>query len=229
MTQRPSTRVLILANLVPVAGVLLLQWDVLTILLLYWAENVIIGVINVFRMICAPLHTFYKGWPEPPELIEPGRENEYDRKIPGEGGRIFLIGFFMVHYGAFCYGHLSLMLGFFSGGPRPISAASSMFGLWQGSYWIGVATIAFSHLYSFFKNYIGKDEYKNASLPRLMFRPYGRIIVMQLAVIFGVILVLLLGNLVGLLLIPIAVKTFIDIRVHEKERDLFGAKADTAR
>jgi len=67
MTQRPSTRVLILANLVPVAGVLLLQWDVLTILLLYWAENVIIGVINVFRMICAPLHTF-----SAPKRIPPG-------------------------------------------------------------------------------------------------------------------------------------------------------------
>ena len=117
---------LILANLVPVAGVLLLQWDVLTLLLLYWVENVVIGVINVFRMICTPVDTFYKDCPEPPEVTAPGEEYKYDRKIPGQGAKLILIPFFILHYGGFCYGHLSFMRGCVSGGSRPISAASSM-------------------------------------------------------------------------------------------------------
>lgn len=52
MTRRTSSLVLILANLIPLAGVFLFQWDLLAILLLYWAESVIIGVLNVVRMVC---------------------------------------------------------------------------------------------------------------------------------------------------------------------------------
>ena len=44
MTNRASSLVLILANLIPVIGVLLYEWDVLSILLLYWAESVVIGL-----------------------------------------------------------------------------------------------------------------------------------------------------------------------------------------
>ncbi|MGI9247995.1 MAG: DUF6498-containing protein, partial [Woeseiaceae bacterium] len=50
MILRPSSIALVLANLVPLAGVLLFDWQVFDVLMLYWAENVIIGVINVLRM-----------------------------------------------------------------------------------------------------------------------------------------------------------------------------------
>ncbi|NIA27398.1 MAG: hypothetical protein GWP02_05020 [Desulfobulbaceae bacterium] len=55
MFSRPSAIILILANLVPLAGVLFLGWRVFDVIILYWAENVVIGVINVLRMItCRP-------------------------------------------------------------------------------------------------------------------------------------------------------------------------------
>ena len=53
MTKRASSLVLILANLVPVIGVLLLEWDVLSLLLLYWTESVVIGVMNVARIFAS--------------------------------------------------------------------------------------------------------------------------------------------------------------------------------
>ena len=52
MIQRPSAYALILANLMPVAGVVLFDWNVVTILILYWAESVVIGIVNVLRLIC---------------------------------------------------------------------------------------------------------------------------------------------------------------------------------
>ncbi len=52
---RSSAVVLIIANLLPLVGVLFWEWSAFEIILLYWTENVIIGAINVLKMItCAP-------------------------------------------------------------------------------------------------------------------------------------------------------------------------------
>lgn len=87
---------------------------------------------------------------------------------------------------------------------------------------IAVAAIFFSHLLSFFTNYIGNDEYKRASLFVLMFRPYGRIITMQIAIIFGAAFVMFFGSPLPMLLILIAAKIVIDLRLHRKERVKFS-------
>jgi hypothetical protein len=51
-----------------------------------------------------------------------------------------------------------------------------------------------------------------------MHRPYGRIIAMHVAIVLGAGLVMYLGSPMPILLILILVKTFIDVRMHEKER-----------
>ncbi len=47
---RLSALVLILANLIPVAGVIWWNWDIGSVIVLYWFENVIIGVLNLPKM-----------------------------------------------------------------------------------------------------------------------------------------------------------------------------------
>jgi hypothetical protein len=51
--QKPalSIQALTVANLVPLFGVVFLGWDAAAIVLLYWIENLIIGLFNVLRMI----------------------------------------------------------------------------------------------------------------------------------------------------------------------------------
>ena len=92
----------------------------------------------------------------------------------------------------------------------------------NSSFWIAVGAIAVSHLFSFVTNYIGKGEYKRIGLGTLMHRPYGRIIVMQMSIIFGGGLVLFLGNPLPILLVLIIVKTTLDLRLHNKERLSFS-------
>ena len=41
---------LVLANLIPLAGVLFLGWSVWQILIIYWLENGIVGFFNVLKM-----------------------------------------------------------------------------------------------------------------------------------------------------------------------------------
>lgn len=52
-TESRTAIVLILANLIPLVGVYLFGWSLLTILVLYWIENGIVGFWNVPRIILA--------------------------------------------------------------------------------------------------------------------------------------------------------------------------------
>ena len=98
------------------------------------------------------------------------------RICPGLAGaalKFFLIPFFVVHYGMFCFGHLTAVVGIFGGGGISLRAGSALAELWQPSFWIAVVAVFASHLYSFFANFIGEGEYKRANLMLLMHRPYG--------------------------------------------------------
>ncbi len=219
MNSRPSSIVLIFANVIPLVGVLLFDWNVLEILLLYWTESVIIGLINVLRMascqtdnILAGLGPFTKGKKIPADFqqnMPPGALRAF---------KFFIIPFFILHYGGFCYGHLMAVTGFFSTAGFQGGARASLAQVWQWDFWIAVTAIGASHLFSFFNNYIGKDEYKHTSLFLLMQRPYGRIVAMHIAIVFGAGFVMWLGSPLPILMILIVAKTAMDLKLHQKER-----------
>ena len=227
MITHTSALVLILANTIPIIGVLTLGWDVLSILLLYWTESVIIGAINVIRMMkCSPenilvgLAPLQRGNSIPPEALA-----EVRSKIPSQvfnGLKFIIIPFFIVHYGGFCFGHLMAVIGFFSDAEIEGIFGNSLQYFWQTEYWIAVVAIAGSHLFSYFNNYVGKGEYKKANLMLLMQRPYGRIFVMQLTIIFGAGLVMWLGDPLPLIIVLVLAKTVIDYQMHIKERNKFA-------
>ena len=62
MSEGPRLRVsivlLVLANLIPVFGVLYLDWDVFYILLLFWCENVVIGIFGILRLLASTGNVF---------------------------------------------------------------------------------------------------------------------------------------------------------------------------
>lgn len=52
---RASTVMLIASNVLPLVGVLLWGWSTFNIVVLYWLENLMVGVINILKMIvCSP-------------------------------------------------------------------------------------------------------------------------------------------------------------------------------
>jgi hypothetical protein len=48
-----SGAALVLANLFPIAGVVLFDWRVFEVVFLFWAENVVIGILAVPRIFLA--------------------------------------------------------------------------------------------------------------------------------------------------------------------------------
>ncbi len=79
---KPSGLALIAANLLPLLGVIFLGWDAFAILLLYWAENVVIGAINVLKIIaCNPdRNLLVLGDVDPNDALKPRSHGSLTRR-----------------------------------------------------------------------------------------------------------------------------------------------------
>lgn len=207
-----SIQALAVANLVPLFGVVFLGWDAAAIVLLYWIENLIVGALNILRMI----------------LVKAESRGKQFQKL-------FLIPFFCVHFGGFCAVHGFFLLTFFKIGagsdifPRgepwmgPLIFLQLLFSvvmqLWQsrppGLEW-PVLGLAVSHGLSFVKNFIWGQEYLTLKINEIMMRPYKRIVLMHVAIIAGGVFVMMLGSPVGLLCVLILLKIAMDIWLHAK-------------
>ena len=60
-----------------------------------------------------------------------------------------------------------------------------------------------------------------------MSRPYGRIVVLHVTVLFGAALIQWLGSPVSMLLLLIAAKTVLDLKLHKSERQVFSDGSPT--
>lgn len=232
---RPSVIVLVAANLVPLAGVLLWDWRVFEVVLLYWAENLCIGAINVLKMIVAN-PDLSKVLGKFAEVAERGGGCVEEREgfpvgniansaetieVVHHTAKLFLVPFFCVHYGIFCLVHGAFVVALLSGG-GPFSGGGRIGQLSQevfnGPFLLSVLVLGGSHLVSFFLNFLGRGEYRKTTLPQLMARPYGRIVVLHLAILGGAFATVLLGTPVVLLLLLIGGKILLDLKMHLLER-----------
>jgi uncharacterized protein DUF6498 len=202
--------VLLAANLVPLVGVLFLGWSVFATVLLFWLENVIVGVFNVLRMAWAQ--------PDNPAIWL---------------GKLFLIPFFIVHYGGFVTVHGILVLALFAGkGAGPMTGGfpgpTTFLHAVQGA---GITTAALvlvvSHGFSFLFNYVGAGEYRAARLNALMGQPYGRVVVLHLVILGGGFLLLMLGSPLVPLALLVALKTGLDLRAHVREHSSREVRPET--
>jgi hypothetical protein len=239
LSKNASLIALIAANLLPVAGVLLWDWNVFEIVSLYWFENVLIGVINVLKMLTAAGDLSAPGeglnkagipreHPDTPAYLS----NPAAGGVIQHGIKLFLIPFFTIHYGMFCFVHgifVFTLLGGKGGGMMsgdPFSGIGTMITqvFDSGGKWFVIAIVG-SHLFSFFFNYIGKGEYRRTSAPALMAAPYGRIVVLHIAILFGAFVVTFLGSPVFLLLLLIAGKIVLDAKLHLRSHRTTAVKS----
>jgi hypothetical protein len=201
---RPSVLVLVGANLYPVYAVLFSGWTVFAVLLLYWLENVIVGCFNVLRML------FAAG----------GRDRS-------PAARVATILFFMVHYGGFAAGHGLFLIVVFGGTSQQGSVHQTLAQVVGFIYqeYLGYALLALvaSHGFSFFWNYLWQGEYRRVSPGELMGRPYTRVVVLHLVIIFGALPVALFHAPAPALVLLVAFKIGIDVTAHLYEHEGMGA------
>ena len=184
--------VLIAANVVPVLGVLLWGWRLADVMVLFWAESAIVAFYTLLKMAVV------------------------GRWLAIPGG-VFFLG----HFGAFMAIHFLFIYEIFVRGlhasgrePALREALTDVF----LPLWPALLALFVSHGVSFAANFVGREEYRGASLQRLMVVPYNRVVLMQLTLIFGGGLALVLNDTRPALVLLVALKVAADLYAHRRER-----------
>lgn len=202
ITRSPSGLILIAVNLIPLFGVLYLDWQLLPLLFLFWAENVIIGVFNLLKILtCKPLCPI--SW----------------------ASRLFLAPFFTVHYGMFTVGHGIFLFAMFGKEAMPETQSGQSVEatrlieyliLEQHLVWPLIA-LFLSHGFSFIYNFIVKGEFLQKTPGDLMLAPYGRIAILHITILIGGFAAQILGEPIIALLLLVVLKTGMDLVAHLRE------------
>ena len=204
MTGRVSLALLVAANLLPLAGVLLWDWNVSFILLLFWFENVIIGLFGIARII-----------------VSANTENSF------EG--LFLPVFFLIHYGGFMFGHFMVLLYLYShsltDGGGAVDPSDYYLIIFANFSWVALVALFISHGWSFAENFMGNLEHERISPVQAMALPYRRMMITHVALIAGGFFVIESGQPLGGLVLLILLKIALDIIFHRREHQRLGASA----
>ncbi len=185
---QPLVLVGLAVDLFPIYGVFAFGWNAVPLVMLYWMENIIAGVLTVPRIFISGA-TF------------------------GTAGVLlgaFMSVFFVFHYGLFCAVHGTFLMVFISFGNGTMTEqppimmdvfAMFQYGLTSAPHMdlFIYAIIAFQLIVMIWEFGI-KGEWKETNPMAEMFAPYGRIIVLHLAIFGGAFALFALGQpMIGVL------------------------------
>ena len=197
---------LLIANAIPLIGVLFLGWNVWTILTIYWLENGVVGIFNVLKMA---------------RVEDPAGG-------PTSGAvKATMIPFFLMHYGMFWVVHGIFVLilpqfqAFGGNGVEPGGAAPFLSD--PIALFIVLGGLFISHGVSYRLNYIGRGEYKRTTVARQMAAPYGRLAVLHITIILGGMAIAFTGASVAAVVVLVMLKTALDLGLHLAEHRDDGA------
>lgn len=196
----------LVANVVPLVGVASYGWNIYSLLVIYWVESGVVGLVTVGKIKRA------EGADDPeyvPEMSTPGRTA---RSLVGAPNRE-VVSFFVTFYGVFWLTH-GLFL--FVVVP-PMLGTESVNG--RG---VVVATIALciSHTVSYRLGYVGGAAYERAGPVTVMAEPTDRLMVLHVTIVLGGIVVAILGLPIIALVVMMVAKTIVDF----SERDRTGQR-----
>jgi hypothetical protein len=191
-----SARWLVASNAATLILALLLRWDLMYLLVVYWCQSVIIGYYNWRRM--RALKSF-----------STAGFTSNGRAVPeNEKGKLETARFFAIHYGFFHFVYAAFLL-----------KMSKAFGPedWAG---LAVAVLAFqrNHGYSF-QYHVVQDLKRRMNIGSLLFFPYLRVLPMHVMILAGAVLG---GTSVKAMLMFAALKTGSDLLMHAIEHHWDG-------
>ncbi|MFK7976424.1 MAG: DUF6498-containing protein [Halioglobus sp.] len=202
-----SLALLVVVNLLPILGVVFLDWDVASLVILYWSENLILGFYTLLKMLI---------------------------KSPRQGAGMG--AFFLLHYGGFCAGHGMIILSMLFDSnfdPDPVNpwpaflvfpqllfnVIAHVLTLAPTAWLLAFAAMFISHGASFVTNFLLGPERRQQEMGRLMMAPYGRIMILHVAILVGGVLALKVGEPLVVLLALVILKTAMDYKLHMREHE----------
>jgi hypothetical protein len=185
---------LIAANLIPLGGVLFYGWTVFEVMIIFWAENVIIGVLNILRM--ATLLVLRRDY-----------------------GGLVLGPFFTIHYGMFTLVHGIFVISMFGAEYMHSDGEIETFlaVLTIPALFLPFAALAASHFFSYALNFLYRGEFRTVTSGDLMMKPYARVVVLHVVIIVGGAVAMSLGEPLYALVMLVLLKIVIDVAAHIRE------------
>jgi len=194
-----------LSNVLPLVGVFYWGWDVGSLVVVYWSENLIIGAFTLVKLLAAsPLKGLLAG------VV------------------------FVIHYGGFCAVHGVFVLilaaeqqpAIMEGEPWPlflvfvqllIDVVRAVLAMAPAEWLVAFAALAVSHGISLVLNYFRGGEHREHDARSLMAAPYRRIVIMHLAILAGGFGVAVVGSPLPLLVLLVVLKLVLDVWLHIRE------------
>jgi hypothetical protein len=180
---------LIAVNAVALALALYLHWSLTSLLLLYWAQSVVIGIANFFRIVNLDKFST-ENFTVNDQPVEP--TPQLKRRTAW---------FFAAHYGLFHVVYLGFIVGLARGAA-----------IWTASLALCTALFALNHLWSYRRNH-QLDRQGTPNIGALMFMPYGRIVPMHAIILSGA---LFAPAGIGIVIF-VVLKTAADVAMHVVE------------
>jgi hypothetical protein len=177
---------LLAANALTLVLAVVQKWDLASLMGVYWAQSVTIGVFQVFKILGLRNFTtdgFTQG----------------GRTVPATRASLrSAAGFFAIHFGFFHFVYLGFLLG-------PFHLASHI------DRYFGFAAAAFfaNHLFSYLRHR-EEDRRRRQNLGTVFFFPYARIVPMHLIIIGGAFLA---NNTIAVVAF-VLLKTVADLVMH---------------
>lgn len=207
---------LVAANATPILGVLWWGWSTFDLLLLYWFETGVIGLFTLVQL-----------------LLTEGPDPRPERGLRKVLARLYAVGGVAVFYG-FLWEALGFSVvevfgpgGVFGAAPEALPAAlpGGPFGYFvsgqlvagrvlEGGLQLSALGLLVSHGLSFVGNVVLRGEDVRTPPSILVWRPYGRVVVLHVTLVFGALFVTAIGEpLVGLASF-VVLKTAVDLNAH---------------
>lgn len=202
---------LIAANIITIVLAIIQNWDVATVMFIYWVQSIIIGLFTVISLLTA---VEIPPNPDKDTGIPPKPVSAFQEKWGFPIFKCGLAGFFVLHYGFFHYAYYFFIVetGLFG----QVNFSSS-------DLYFACALFFLNHLYSFY--YYRKKAPKGIdTLGEDFVMPYSRIIPMHLTIIFGGITTLVLQvfgiiSTLPVLVLFLILKTYADTDMHIKKHN----------
>ncbi len=202
--------------LVMIAGLFWWGWSPLMVVMAYFFETIIIGVIHMVKM------AIVLRWGDAQNREEQTNPKE-SLHHPG------VILFFMVHYNMFVAGQSIFIFSFFS---NKVPAFSSAFNIFENYGWLfrqqefvllfaiqGVTQLAY-----LIRNWLLPAKYKEQTMQAMFMQPYLRIFIQQFATIFAGFFFIFMQSGMAAAMLLILLRLMVDCllvaaRYHEKTKE----------
>lgn len=165
---------IITANLIPVFGVWFLGWSAIEAFTVYAMETLIVGILTVLKLCITSLYKRKDAW--------------YSNGQATRQSRIFFILFFIAHFGIFAAVQTTIFSQVAGITPANSGPMHFFFHWWEyindDIAWM-LGGFVISYLAGDLIPFLIRQDYKNVSMMRLMFQPYGRVLIQQFTVILG--------------------------------------------